>query len=573
MIKKALERAAKADTIVMPPLQPDRLSRQQRIKMLTAEHFYFNPTGNQNLGLRFDTVSKSTIYQGLTQSNDGHYYTSVLTDGKSSVEIIAQDLDDEVKGFNYLYRVVKNNNQELKGWGPVMSYRWSANKKFIYAYLGKFDYEPGEFLKVEIYNPKDFNDQDAILIDWRKVEKAQVEGSIQYFMPKFPEFSGAQTLFSQGFNELRRKGNRLAISENGKIIFKDVPFGDMIETTNKNDVKFRLSDTVQNLYFRIKNGMRTYNYNVVLQRDVDGHTDNLPLGETNSDYILYKNFWERPGKYTLVLTPKIKAPGGHHVKLLNNLATTIGFTVLPPLDKRHDVPFKLFAYIILIILTTAGFIFMQYRSRQKKVLAREAQNRQIATLQLQSVRAQLNPHFIFNALAGIQNLMNKNEIENANKYLSKFARLTRNILDDGSKELISIEHEASLLTDYLQMEQMRFGFNYVVDIDENEIDQQIEIPAMLLQPFVENAVKHGVSSLKEQGHIRVSITKKGSTLLLAVKDNGSGFTGKSNGGLGIKLCEDRIKLLNSIYKNTHIALQIVSDSNGTLIAIELQNWI
>jgi two-component system LytT family sensor kinase len=123
------------------------------------------------------------------------------------------------------------------------------------------------------------------------------------------------------------------------------------------------------------------------------------------------------------------------------------------------------------------------------------------------------------------------------------------------------------------MEQMRFGFNYVVDIDENEIDQQIEIPAMLLQPFVENAVKHGVSSLKEQGHIRVSITKKGSTLLLAVKDNGSGFTGKSNGGLGIKLCEDRIKLLNSIYKNTHIALQIVSDSNGTLIAIELQNWI
>ncbi len=169
--------------------------------------------------------------------------------------------------------------------------------------------------------------------------------------------------------------------------------------------------------------------------------------------------------------------------------------------------------------------------------------------------------------------MNKNEVENANKYLARFARLTRNILDDGQKELTTIEHEAAMLTDYLQMEQMRFGFKFNIDIDEGEIDQQIEIPAMLLQPFIENAVKHGVSALKKEGMVIVSIKEKDTDIILSVKDNGKGFSGKQTGGKGIKLCEERIKLLNSIYKNTAILLHINRDSKGTLITIELKNWL
>ncbi len=229
--------------------------------------------------------------------------------------------------------------------------------------------------------------------------------------------------------------------------------------------------------------------------------------------------------------------------------------------------------MILVILTTGGFVFFEYRSRQKRVLAKEAQNRQIATLQLQSVRSQLNPHFIFNALAGIQNLMNKNEVENANKYLVRFARLTRNVLDDGQKELTSIEHEIDLLTDYLEMEQMRFGFSFNIVIDNNEIDRQIEIPAMLLQPFAENAVKHGVSSLNEKGLIVIRIAKKNNDIVLTVQDNGKGLDDSHQAGLGMKLCEDRIKLLNRIYKNTTISLRKSSDNNGALITIELKNWL
>ena len=178
---------------------------------------------------------------------------------------------------------------------------------------------------------------------------------------------------------------------------------------------------------------------------------------------------------------------------------------------------------------------------------------------------------MFNALAGIQNLINKNEIDLANKYLARFARLTRNVLDDGNKELTSIEHETDLLNDYLQMEQMRFGFQFKIDIDD--IDQQIEIPAMLLQPFAENAVKHGVSTLKEKGLIRVSIIKSEANLVITISDNGNGFSNVKAAGLGTKLSEERVALLNRIYKNTAILLNTNTGANGTTVTIELKNWL
>ncbi|HJY13489.1 MAG TPA: histidine kinase, partial [Flavobacterium sp.] len=126
--------------------------------------------------------------------------------------------------------------------------------------------------------------------------------------------------------------------------------------------------------------------------------------------------------------------------------------------------------------------------------------------------------------------MNKNEIDNANKYLSKFARLTRNVLDD--KELISLTQERTLLDDYLQMEQLRFGFKYEINCSENLDLDNIEIPSMLLQPFVENAVKHGISQKATDGRIDITFIKQSNDLVLTVTDNGNGFdTQKKNTGL------------------------------------------
>jgi two-component system LytT family sensor kinase len=550
---------------------PERMAfykKKVRLNKLANEHYYFNWLGKENFGVRFQPGS--TIFEGLKQRDNGHDYTSILVDGTTSVEIISQNIDSEEKATRYLYRVIKNNNQELVGWQFASDIRSSADGSVKYAYLGKFNYSPGQFLKVEIYNISNFSEQDAILIDWRKVEPAKVEGYIQYTNP---HFSKQYDLFTRYFTDLKIETQEHIRSVNKKIVVDKIPYNDFIQTTKKDDTRFRLGDTIQNIVLDINNGNRTYNYQVSLTRNVNGQVDSIRLGETNSKINLIKELWKNPGGYEVTFTPKIIAPGGRPIKLFTNLASTIKFTVLPPLTSERTLPIKTVGYIIITLLTTGGFMFFANRDRQKRKLAREAQNRQIATLQLQSVRAQLNPHFIFNALAGIQNLMNRNDVENANRYLSKFAKLTRNVLDDAGKELTTIEQEAELLKDYLLMEQLRFGFQFQIDIDEKEIDQQIEIPAMLLQPFAENAVKHGVSALKDKGVIKVVITKTGSALALAVKDNGGGFNSKPGNGVGIKLCEERIKLLNSIYKNTNIVLHKTSDSNGTLITIELKNWL
>ncbi len=214
--------------------------------------------------------------------------------------------------------------------------------------------------------------------------------------------------------------------------------------------------------------------------------------------------------------------------------------------------------------------FIKKRDRQK--LAEKEQQKNTAKLQLSSIRAQLNPHFLFNALAGIQNLMNKNEIDKANRYLSKFARLTRNVL--GNKELISLAQEKKLLDDYLQMEQLRFGFTYEINHQENLAIDILEIPSMLLQPFVENAVKHGISQKATDGKIIITFSSQGNNLVLTVSDNGNGFdTTKRNNGLGLALSESRIALLSRIYKENHFTLALQSNPNGTTITLTLTDWL
>ncbi|WP_353140562.1 ATP-binding protein, partial [Pseudopedobacter sp.] len=150
--------------------------------------------------------------------------------------------------------------------------------------------------------------------------------------------------------------------------------------------------------------------------------------------------------------------------------------------------------------------------------------------------------------------------------------LTRNVLDD--KELISLSQEKTLLDDYLQMEQLRFGFKYEINHSENLALDNIEIPSMLLQPFVENAVKHGISQKATDGKITVTFIKQANDLVLTVTDNGNGFdTEKKNNGLGLLLSGSRIALLNSVYKENHFTLVIQSTANGTKISLTLTDWL
>lgn len=290
-----------------------------------------------------------------------------------------------------------------------------------------------------------------------------------------------------------------------------------------------------------------------------------------SPYIkIDKAVFKKSGDYEIIIQPLIKW-NTSPPKDIERYITR--HTLSVTLDQENYTKAELLKYALIVALSIGiAFLVILYfiKKRNKKKLTEKEQQKNTARLQLNSIRSQLNPHFLFNALSGIQNLMNKNEIDNANKYLSKFARLTRNVLDD--KELISLSQERNLLDDYLQMEQLRFGFKYEIKCSEN-LDN-VEIPSMLLQPFVENAVKHGISQKATAGKIMIEFIKQENNLVLTVSDNGNGFDAeKKYDGLGLQLSDGRIALLNNIYKGNHFTLAIQSTTNGTKICLTLTDWL
>jgi len=287
---------------------------------------------------------------------------------------------------------------------------------------------------------------------------------------------------------------------------------------------------------------------------------------------LNKTVFKKSGDYEIIIQPLFSQ---WNITPKEMEKYTARYTLAITLDQENYSKSELWIYVLRAVLAIGlAFIVILYfiKKRNQKKLAENEQQKNTAKLRLNAIRSQLNPHFMFNALSGIQNLMNKNEIDNANKYLSKFARLTRNVLHD--RELISLAQEETLLDDYLQMEQLRFGFQYEINHPEN-LDLDItEIPAMLLQPFVENAVKHGISKKGAEGKISIAFMQQGKDLLLTVSDNGNGFDiTKKNNGLGLQLSNNRITLLNDIYKENRFTLAVQSNPGGTKISLTLTDWL
>lgn len=292
---------------------------------------------------------------------------------------------------------------------------------------------------------------------------------------------------------------------------------------------------------------------------------------------LDKSIFKKSGDYEISIQPLIdwKKCFDCNMSAKDIEEYTARYTLSIALEQENYTKKELLQYTLMAALPVgiAFFLILYFNKKaNKKKLAQKEQQENIAKLQLSSIRSQLNPHFLFNALAGIQNLMNKNEVDHANQYLAKFARLTRTVLDD--KERISLAQEEKLLHDYLQMEQLRFGFTYKITHSKSLDLTNIEIPSMLLQPFVENAVKHAVAAKAGAGEILISFLQEGHDLLLSVTDNGPGFdVAKQHAGLGLQLSRHRIALLNSIYKENHITLGMVSNSDGTKINITLKYWL
>ncbi len=227
--------------------------------------------------------------------------------------------------------------------------------------------------------------------------------------------------------------------------------------------------------------------------------------------------------------------------------------------------------VCVIVLAVVISLLLTYRQRIKKIRRKREQ----LSLEIKSIRSQLNPHFVFNALSSIQGLINKNDIKAANHYLAEFSNLLRESLRNNDKEMVPLAIEISLLETYLKLEQLRFRFQYEIKIDERLNKNSTEIPSLLLQPLIENAIKHGVSLLADKGVVMIDFIKKDNDLLVSVADNGKGFIEIIPvNGFGLKLTKGRISLLNQTSKSQPIQLNIESIQNtGTTVHLAFKNWL
>jgi len=250
--------------------------------------------------------------------------------------------------------------------------------------------------------------------------------------------------------------------------------------------------------------------------------------------------------------------------------------------KLRNIILVLFIIIVLIIF----ILYNRYKVKQRLTIENEAikSEKEILKLEQQLLLSQMNPHFIFNSLNSINALITENDSEKTSKYLTDFSKLMRLILESSRKELITLENEIEIIEYYLQLEQLRLNnkFDYYIDIDEKIAEEltDIMIPSMLLQPYVENAIIHGISPLKAKGKIIIKLYLNDQSVNIEIEDNGVGrlrkraYILKTHKSLGTKISEERIIGIEKKYKQKS-NLKIVdlydndNNSKGTKVFISL----
>jgi ligand-binding sensor domain-containing protein/anti-sigma regulatory factor (Ser/Thr protein kinase) len=267
-----------------------------------------------------------------------------------------------------------------------------------------------------------------------------------------------------------------------------------------------------------------------------------------------------PGKYRFL----VKASNGDGI--WNESGIFVDLVIRPPYWKTTW-------FIVLEVLLIVLIVVFIIRYREKKI--KEKTDFQL--LEQKLLRSQMNPHFIFNSLSSIQSFIFENNPLEAGSYLSRFAELIRSILYNSREEFIAVEKEVETLKNYLELQQLRYNnkFDYFLDVDPLIQADIIKIPPMLAQPFIENAIEHGIKHLKGKGFISVSFTlmpQKGSVLLL-VEDNGIGIKAskklkskktKSHTSLATVIANERIGVFNKGKKKKQFIMEVdeMKDVNG-----------
>jgi ligand-binding sensor domain-containing protein/two-component sensor histidine kinase len=247
-------------------------------------------------------------------------------------------------------------------------------------------------------------------------------------------------------------------------------------------------------------------------------------------------------------------------------STSYDFKILPPW-------WATWWAVSLAMLAAAAVGFGLYKNRTNQLKKEIKLQQEMAEVERQVLRSQMNPHFIFNSLNAIQGYIAQGDKLAANRFLSRFSKLIRSALQHSRVTKIPLEDDLSSLKNYLELEQLRFngGFDFQIKVAD-EIDKtEVTIPSMLIQPFVENAIVHGLTNLDRKGKIDIDIKRKNNTLLITITDNGIGIEASkkqkagiasSHKSVGMTITKRRLEMLSGNSETGNIEVQELKDEFG-----------
>ena len=235
--------------------------------------------------------------------------------------------------------------------------------------------------------------------------------------------------------------------------------------------------------------------------------------------------WSSPTASNIVSFYQL-SPGNYHFEVRSHLK---GFEWSKPALFSFEIkkPFwDTWWFRLALILSASALIVFIFRNRIKQLKIKSEMVNLVREMEMKALKAQMNPHFIHNALNSIQSLIINQRSEEASYYISKFAKLLRQVLENSDKNVISLDKELYSLQLYIELEKLRMDeeIEYVQYIEETILTSEIKIPPLILQPFVENALWHGLSNKEGSKKINVSITQKENWISCEITDNGIGRT-------------------------------------------------
>jgi hypothetical protein len=450
----------------------------------------------------------------------------------------------------YEYRVLQNKTRVLQDWTGIqyfaasyMGYRYNVDGTLQtqMAYLGAFNAPLGNSLTIEVRNKKLPEEVVAIAAIWIKRTPAVIGTFTSHSLREFIEVYKYQWK-----HDFLQPGNSTYY---GDIEMKPV------------DSLLQLQDTFKagenSLFFYLKDKVKKANlveYQLVRGKDSSGWIPN----DFDPNIIWLKDL--APGNYQLQMRYSFQRQN----------TSTYSFQLQAA---WYQTPLFRLLLGVLSVLALASLVLLIKNRHQAKKIRSQGIEQQLAQAELKSIRSQFNPHFVFNSLNSIQGLITKNDMDGANKYLTDFSILLRNSLNESQRDFTSLSKEIGMLDNYLKLEQLRFGFSYSIHVDPALDKEGIEVPVLLLQPTIENAVKHGIARKYEQGILDIRFTATGMDLLATITDNGQGFSAEAVHGIGLKLTSDRIDLLNKTMQGQAIDWHIHSDEKGTAVNFQFKNWL